>query len=278
MTQSRKETYRLIAFDMDGTLLDSEKKIRTESLQAIADAVRQGKTAALSTGRSLPELEEYMEQLSDVRYTIGASGGFIRDNREKKTLFTSSIPQETALQLLERVHRTGLDVQFHLLCDKAYFSEKLLEDTAAYGMPGYQEMFNRVGVPAADMAACIRQEDCRIYKFNVYCRDTHQRDQIRYACADLPLTLAYAERTALEYSAPGTSKASGLIWLCRHLDIPVESTIVVGDSDNDLEILKTAGLAVAMGNANENVKKIAGAVVSDNDSPGCAEAIYRFLL
>lgn len=87
-----------------------------------------------------------------------------------------------------------------------------------------------------------------------------------------------AEDTSLEISPLGVTKGYGLKKLCKHLNIEVEQSIVVGDADNDLDVLKTAGLAVAMGNANANVKKIADVEVMDNDHDGVAEAIYKYLL
>ena len=66
--------------------------------------------------------------------------------------------------------------------------------------------------------------------------------------------------------------------MCRKIGLPVSKTIAVGDADNDLEILKKAGLSVAMGNANETVKKIADVVVKDNDNGGTSQVIDEFLL
>lgn len=87
-----------------------------------------------------------------------------------------------------------------------------------------------------------------------------------------------SERTGLEISARGVNKGSGLERLCLHIGVPINECIVVGDADNDVEALKKAGLAVAMGNANSNVKKIADVVVADCDRNGCAEVIEKYLL
>ena len=69
-----------------------------------------------------------------------------------------------------------------------------------------------------------------------------------------------------------------LFRLCEHLGIEIDETIAVGDADNDLNILETAGLAIAVGNANEHVKAVAAVVVNDCDHDGCAEAIDKYLL
>ena len=90
--------------------------------------------------------------------------------------------------------------------------------------------------------------------------------------------LANAEQASLEISAVGVTKGTGLKKLCEHLGISLEETIAVGDADNDIDVLKTAGLSVAMGNANDTVKSICDVVVSDCDHDGCAEVIEKYLL
>ena len=74
------------------------------------------------------------------------------------------------------------------------------------------------------------------------------------------------------------TKGTGLLALAPQLGISPEQTIAVGDADNDLPMLRAAGLAVAMGNANENARAASDVTVADNDHSGCAEAIHRFLL
>ena len=74
------------------------------------------------------------------------------------------------------------------------------------------------------------------------------------------------------------TKGTGLLALAAQLGISPEQTIAVGDADNDLPMLRAAGLGVAMGNANENARAAASVTVADNDHGGCAEAIRRFLL
>ena len=96
--------------------------------------------------------------------------------------------------------------------------------------------------------------------------------------ADLPVELANSEVSSLEFSPAGVNKGTGLLALAELLSIPRDATIAVGDADNDLGMLRAAGLGIAMGNANESARAVADAVVADNDHDGCAEAIRRFLL
>ena len=90
--------------------------------------------------------------------------------------------------------------------------------------------------------------------------------------------MVHAESSSLELTATGVDKGVGLTKLCEALGIPVSASIAVGDADNDLSVLRTAGLAVAMGNALDSVKAVSDVTVADCDHDGCAEAIYKYLL
>ena len=83
-------------------------------------------------------------------------------------------------------------------------------------------------------------------------------------------------RSSLEISAKGIDKGIGLEKLCEYLHLNMSQVVVVGDADNDAEAMKKAGLAVAMGNANDQIKKLADVIVSDNDHDGCKEVLERF--
>ena len=87
--------------------------------------------------------------------------------------------------------------------------------------------------------------------------------------------LVYSEKTALEVSPKGTTKELGLRRLCEYLHISPEETVAVGDAENDLEVLGSAGLAVAMGNAKTEVKEICDLVVADNDHDGIVDVVHK---
>ena len=108
--------------------------------------------------------------------------------------------------------------------------------------------------------------------------EARDRTQQRILDSNLEVELADAETTSLEISAKGIDKGIGLEKLCEYKNITLDEIIAVGDADNDIQAIKKAGLSIAMGNANENIKQLADVIVSDNDHDGCAEAIEKFLL
>lgn len=268
--------YDLIAFDMDGTLLDSQKKIRKDSLDAIKKAAQAGKIVALSTGRCVPELWKYMDDLSNVQYVIGVSGALVFTTKNKHEIYTHTISPDVVFQILEQVK--NVDLMVHMLSQDSIIQKDKVSHMSDYNMGIYQPMFEKITVKPEDLYDFYRKNPIPLYKLNLYFRNISERDMIREKLSALPITLVYAETASLECSAQNVSKGQGLIRLCKHLGIPVSRTIAVGDADNDLEILKTAGLAIAMGNANAHVLDLADVVVNDNDHGGCAEAIIKYLL
>ena len=151
---------------------------------------------------------------------------------------------------------------------------------AHYQMGVYQESFDRVCTPVKDVEAAALEEGRSVEKVNFYHTSPEERE-ITYRFLQekgVRAAMVYSEISSLECSAPGLSKASGLRTVCQVLGISMEQMIMVGDADNDLEALKASGLAVAMGNANEHVKKVCAVQVADNNHGGCAQAIRRYLL
>lgn len=271
-------SYQLIAFDMDGTLLNSSKKISEGNLSAIQKAYEAGKTIALSTGRSLPELKEFATELKYVRYYICISGAILYDKQDNKILYQNNIAPETAARLFELTE--NVDAMIHIHSFESVVERKMLDHMAEYQMGEYEQMFRKVTSPVEHITDFFHAHPEAMSKINFIHRNTDARKATEKLILDnkLPLELAYSERTSLECSAKGVSKATGLQKLCRHLNLELSQTIVVGDADNDLAILKAAGLPVAMANANQNVKNVCKATVSDNDHDGCAEAVYKYLL
>lgn len=269
--------YDLIGFDMDGTILNSEKTISEATVEAVNRAVAAGKQVILSTGRCISELKEYEEMLVNVRYYVCESGALIYDTNEKKVIHTENLDADSVHQVFDLIDSE--DVMVYLMSKGvAYASPAHIARADHYHMGIYREMMERVVDKVDSVVDFYRSNDIYVEKMNLYSASPEIREKIFEQIKDFPLEKAYAEETSLELSPLGISKASGLIWLCEHLQIPLERTIIVGDADNDIEALKAAGLSVAMGNAKPHIKELCDVVVADNDHDGCAEAVYEYLL
>ena len=112
----------------------------------------------------------------------------------------------------------------------------------------------------------------------IHFADVAARDRTFERLADADVTITRCEVSSLEFTCPGVDKGTGLTALARQLGLGISQAIAVGDADNDLAMLRAAGLGVAMGNAIPAAVAAADVQVADNDHGGCAEAVRRYLL
>lgn len=269
--------YQLIALDMDGTLLDSRKRVLPSSTAAIGEAVAAGKLVAISTGRCPVMIEMDRAAFPQVRYAICGSGSAVYDLHERRML--KEVTLDHALLEAAISACAGEDYLCEACSGPGFlFAPDMVERMPGYYMSIYQPLYASTGTPCADFDERLHDPAFPVQKFNLHFSSPEARDRVRERLAGAPLELAYMDEASLELSPVGVNKGTGLLTLAALLGVPREQTIALGDSDNDLAMLREAGLGVAMGNANPNARAAASARVADNDHGGVAEAIHRFLL
>lgn len=271
--------YKVIALDMDGTVLNDKKVIDDRTKKAIHYALAEGKEVVFCSGRSYAEMEDILVDFPDMHYLCGASGALVYDLERKRAISKISVDQETVKKIRDMVRDE--DIMMHIISEgRALINRSQVKHMAHYQMGIYQEMFERVSTLVEDVFDTIEREQCNVEKINLFCASEEIRAKMlgRMIEQNLPLTMVCSEIASLECSPLGLNKAVGLRRLCQELGITMEEVIMVGDANNDIAALEAVGLAVAMGNANEQVKAVSDVVVSDNNHFGCVEAIERFLL
>ena len=267
--------YKLLALDMDGTVLNSQKKISPRTAAAIDGLLKRDVCVVVSTGRGLAELSDYREEFKSMNYGILISGGIVYDFFRDAAITVHGLDEKIILQLID----FGLETRamIHLLTvGKSIAREEDIRDMSVFDMAVFTDMFNRVCVRCDDFKKFVRENPGEVVKVNLYHRDKISRDKNFARINEMGLSINFAEANNLEISPANVSKASGLVELCDFLKIDLAETVAVGDAPNDVEILQTAGLAVAMGNSSDEIKKLADFVTLDNDSDGVAAVIEKF--
>lgn len=272
--------YQLIAFDMDGTLLDSKKDVLPSSVAAIDEALAAGKDVAIASGRCPKMVLMYRDAIPHVRYAICSAGAAIVDLFEAKTLETTEVPATALQKVMAASH--GRDMLIETTCDGEFVvSRPEMERCERYSLGVYKSLYREQGTvldTAAEAEAFTLDPAHRIQKLNLHYTCDEDRDVAVASLAGENVNVVYCERHSIEITHASVTKGTGLLALAAQLGISPEQTIAVGDADNDLPMLRAAGLAVAMGNANENARVASDVTVADNNHGGCAEAIHRFLL
>lgn len=269
--------FKLIAFDMDGTLLDSRKRVSEKTVEALKCAADSGIVTAVATGRCLAEVRDYFDSLPGVKFLVCSSGAAVYDARNLK-LLGGNLIEESLVQKCLKLSEPE-DVMVHILTEKSIVDFADVERMEAFKMEPFRELYERVATKVKGIREFYAAAPFPVEKLNFYHTSSaaRARTRTRFSGLDLEMFDA-AEGNSLECSKRGVTKASGMEILCNFLKIPMRSVIAVGDSDNDLELLNAAGFAIAMGNSNERVKAACNAVVGDCDHDGCAEAIEKFVL
>ena len=257
----------LICTDLDGTLLGSDRKISGENLDAIEYFMSEGGFFTFITGR-MPYF------VSDIYGTIRPNapfgcinGGGIFDHRTQKYLYTQEL-SHSALTLVEHVYQRMPEMGIQINCfDKIYFSREnsAMENFRKItGMPNLVKHFDEVDEPLAKIVFGDERNDAiesleRLLRSHP---DSKSFDLIR------------SEATLFEILPKGICKGSVLPRLASILNVDMSKTVAVGDYNNDVSMLRTAGVGIAVANACEEAKAAADIITVSNDEHAIRQIIY----
>lgn len=273
----QKKTYKLAALDMDGTLLSSDHAVSGYTRDVLARVDAAGKIAALATGRCLSELREFIDTIPALRYVICENGANIYDTRLKKSVHRVSFPEEDVEYLIGELEKRTVIAQM-FMDDQSYIRAPLSIDLTPYRLEYFRSVFETGSVFDPDLFDLYRSKHPPVDKIDLYFSSEADQEEFRAVAAQRDIEIAGSIGIGLELSPPNANKSDGLIKLCELLGVPAEESIAIGDADNDRGILLAAGLAVAMGNALDEIKEIADVVTDDNDHHGAARALEKYLL
>ncbi|MCE3203038.1 Cof-type HAD-IIB family hydrolase [Paenibacillus sonchi] len=241
--------YRLLALDMDGTLLNDEQQITPKTVEWIKKAMDAGVHVCLSTGRTSRGAMPYAEQLGLETPMIMVNGSEVW--RTPSELYRRSLMDVT---LVKTMH------------------EMAEQYGTWFWACSVDEVYNRDNWDG-DI------EGREWLKFGYSTEDDDIRHKLLMRLQDLGgLEITNSSPTNLEINPLGINKASGIREVCKLLGLEMSQVVAVGDSLNDLAAIQQSGFGVAMGNAQEVVKQEADAVVATNNDDGIAEVIQKYIL
>lgn len=265
---------KLIALDMDGTALTSRNEITKGTCEAVKAAREQGVKVILSTGRIVGEAAEFAREMGADREMISSGGAAISDAQTVKNLVHWRIPLESSAEAVRCVQSLPLTIMI-------YVGEKLYINGYSDGILSARkrnEGFQQNKVVLEDIAGTILKEQLVVNKIFARSQDAAVLQEACERVRGLPgIRLTSSASDNIELMPVDADKGAALRRLCADLQIPLENVMAIGDSDNDRDMLLTAGLSVVMANGDEKTRALADYITDSNDDEGVRNAIYRFI-
>lgn len=263
---------RLVAIDVDGTLLDSTHTLSAGNRQALRAALAAGCHVTLATGRQYVYIAPLVVELGLHSPQITSSGAVITLPASGEMLYADRIGREVAAETIRLGEQLGITlviVQNGKTFTRAINTD--IEHMLTYGDPRphvVPDLTATLDLPPTNIKAVAYRQD------ELYARAETEFQQALGTQLNIYRSVPYY----LEFSAKSVSKGTALRRVAEQLGIGQDAILAIGDGNNDIAMFEAAGLSVAMANASESVKARADATTGHCDADGVAQAIERFVL
>lgn len=267
-TETTPETPpRLVAFDIDGTLLDSTKRPQPGTLRALEGLRALGTRVMLASGRPIPGLRALAERcgLGEDLILAGLNGSVVVDQASGETLARHPIDPALAEPLID----CGIE---HGVLIMLPHDDELVVGDDAHPQVAHEAGGNGLTVRRVDDVARPGIDPTKV----LFCAEREELEVLEAALRERfaeAIELTYSSRIYLEATVAGVDKSSALTDFCRAEGIAVQQTMAFGDNGNDVTMLRTAGVGVAMGNAIAETQAAADVVTAGNDDEGIARVL-----
>ena len=266
--------YDLIALDLDGTALTPQNTVSPAVCEAVAWARARGVHVVISTGRICGEARDFAVALGTDDVMVTSGGASISSVTEGRCTMRMSMPWEPAVRAAAAVERIGITAMI-------YVGETLLitpYDDLEFGRYKSNEGYLAVKQVVPSVAEYIADHRLSVDKIFARSRDAVMLGMIRSQVEQIPgVRVMSSAADNIEVVTPAADKGTALGMLCRALGTDLSRAAAIGDSENDLEMLRAVALPIAMGNANDAVKAICKRETLTNAEDGVAAAIDRIL-
>lgn len=258
-------TIRLIACDMDDTLLNSNGRISQRNVNAIKKAIASGVVFLLATGRMYISVRPYALNLGLDVPLISYNGALVKGSKSGKVYYEHKMTLKTAQEVLKYCQEENLYLQLYIK-DKILIKEE----------NEYSRMYSRIsGIPTTAIGNKVFSTEEEPYKILVM-TDSDAFDVTWENIAEhfqSKLDVTSSKENFLELMEPGVNKWAAVKSAAATFGIAVKEIMCIGDSNNDISMIANAGIGVAVANAKDNVKKYAKIITASNDDDGVALAI-----
>ena len=265
-----EKMYKIIFFDLDGTLLNDNKEVLQESKEVIQKAKANGMEVVLCSGRQKNMVEPYRNSAEIGRYMICSNGAEIYDYANHEDLFTCEIDKDLCVDLYGLAKQKGyllrIDTQYgRYINDIQFVWHNEIELTEE--IETFSDKNKILQLTIGTQSEKEIDEIIENLKDNAYVK-IENRYNIKINKNDFWL---------INIVNNSASKGNAIFGLCKYLKIDVKDAVAFGDDLNDISMMKTAGLGIAMENAHPQIKELAKKVIGNNNEPSIAECIEKII-
>lgn len=279
MCEKKKNYTKMIFLDLDGTLLDDEKKIPEVNQETMETALEQGHKVIICTGRPLSSAIKLLPVFGLDKqgcYAITFNGGLIYDAGEQRAVYKKTLPLEQVKYVFEKAYEYG-KIHIQTYTDEGFICEHDTKEGQEY-----ERVIKAQRKVVKDIFEELNgQEPCKMLAI-AYDYDRQHIEGFRESLQEYSegkMNVCFSNYQYLEFMPLGINKGNSIRWMCEYLNIPLENTIAVGDAENDIAMIQTAGIGAVMKNANDDIKKYGNYITEkDNNQGGVAEVIRKFML
>ena len=271
--------YKLVAIDLDGTLLNTEKEVSERNKRAIALAIEKGVKIVICSGRVYTGARLYAKQVGSSDPIIACNGAIISENIYGNVLYSNILQTGDCLKVIDLCHKH--DIYFHVYAGDVMMTEKLGFTSLKYFEKNKMlPPEDRVEIEIVkDMADTVKRMEGNVLKIVVVNNNTELLGKVRNEIAKLPsIDVMSSNYDNFEVMNKGVNKGAALKRLTELLGIPASEMVAIGDNENDISMIKYAGLGIAMDNGEDIAKEASQYVTASNNHDGVAQAIEKFVL
>ena len=275
-----KKDIRIIALDLDGTLLNSNKELTERNYRALAAAAAKGIEIVPTTGRFYDAMPAVIRELPFVNYAITINGAQVANVRTGEVLYRAEIPWQQAVEIMTFLDT--LPVVYDCFMDNAAWMTAALQEKIDDYTDDvhYRKMVRQLRAPVPELKAFITDLAHDVQKSQFFTMDAALRARM---LRELPqmfhgIVTSSALKHNVEINQARANKGEAVLALAAHLGYGAEHVMTFGDGLNDLSMIKAAGTGVVMANGEDEVKACADYITDDCDHDGVAAAIEKFCL
>ncbi len=272
---NKQTTTKIFFADLDGTLLTTEKQITPATRSALKTWTEAGHKFAICTGRSIDsaqEIKRTQELAFSGVYLIGYNGGEIYDCENEKVISRIPLTLEQSALVIKAAKEQG--IHCHTYTDSHIISPADNEE-----LHYYQRSIHTPAIICEDILPALDKPPCKFLAIELH--DKKKLEHFRQTLQPLvegELHLLYSNDRYLEIFPTASGKGAAVEILCDYLGIPPANALAAGDESNDISMLKTVGLSIAMLNAKDEVKAVANIITEkDHNHDGLAPVLLQNL-